>query len=81
MVVISKGVSRAYVIISFKVINVMNKNKIYSIISHYNFNKSIIIICIAKYGNAHIVMPICMVSYMTISYGHANHAFQGNVCS
>jgi hypothetical protein len=39
MIVISKGVSRAYVIILFKVINVMNKNRIDSIISHYNFNK------------------------------------------
>jgi hypothetical protein len=79
MVVISKGVSRAYVMILFKVINVMNKNRIYSIVSHYNFNKSIIIICTAKYGNTHIVMLVCMASYMTVSYGHANHAFKVNV--
>jgi hypothetical protein len=24
------------------------------------------------------VMPICMASYMTASYGHANHAFRVN---
>ncbi len=28
-----------------------------------------------------IVMPVCMASYMTTSYGHANHAFKVNVRS
>jgi hypothetical protein len=27
-----------------------------------------------------IVMPVCMASYVTTGYGHANHAFRVNVC-
>jgi len=27
------------------------------------------------------VMHVCMVSYMTVDYGHTNHAFKVNVCS
>jgi hypothetical protein len=26
-----------------------------------------------------VIMPVCMASYMTVSYGHANHAFRVNV--
>ncbi len=28
-----------------------------------------------------VVMPVCMASYMTADYGHANHAFRVNVHS
>jgi len=28
-----------------------------------------------------LVMPVCMASYMTADYGHANHAFKVNVRS
>jgi len=31
--------------------------------------------------NVHIVMLVCMASYMTVGYMHANHAFRVNVRS
>jgi hypothetical protein len=34
-----------------------------------------------KCDRANNVMPICMASYMTAGYGHANHAFRVNVRS
>jgi hypothetical protein len=38
------------------------QNVHYACCTHYNPNKD-------------PVMPVCMASYMTVGYGHANHAF------
>ncbi len=36
---------------------------------------------LTKFDENHCVMPVCMVSYMTTGYGHANLAFRVNVRS